>query len=501
MIILSLISKANKKIAPKLLSSSLNARILPVLGPFIDVVCLPFFQRVISIEAEDDALNFKLEETRKKTFQSKNEGKAFGKSKRIFPWMDSTLEVSRQRLGKGKTSKHESSSLKSKQHLIQYNSLLKYLRPALLPTETFKDLKRWRENYVFVYWLKKELLSAKYKHQLRKVVADYPDLDLRHRCLKPPSRNFVRKAFGTSTWSQTHNGFAHETEQLRNLCESLGGKIVTLNDGITIAAEMNDENCSLADTSLEDVVELAGSFISSRRLFNVYCEEANIYDFWTTDYTSALANYLLDRSLEYSEGKTTIIEVGAGDGLLSKFLNDQISILQKRRINSRKIKSQNTRNWRARDKNESNYSTGLPKIMPEVITTDDGSWKIEKKSAIENLNVYDALEKYCNGGRENNQIIILCAWMPQGVDWTEAMRKSGVDEYILIGESDDGSCGDKWKTWGYSNNVSQDNSKVAPYELDGYFRTDLKTIAKLQLSRYDSRLSRSSDTISFRKRQ
>ena len=81
------------------------------------------------------------------------------------------------------------------------------------------------------------------------------------------------------------------------------------------------------------------------------------------------------------------------------------------------------------------------------------------------------------------------------------MRKSGVDEYILIGESDDGSCGDKWKTWGYSNNVSQDNSEVAPYELDGYFRTNLKTIAKLQLSRYDSRLSRSSNTVSFRKRQ
>ena len=38
--------------------------------------------------------------------------------------------------------------------------------------------------------------------------------------------------------------------------------------------------------------------------------------------------------------------------------------------------------------------------------------------------------------------------MSQGVDWTAEMRKFSIDEYILIGETDNGSCGNKWLTWG-----------------------------------------------------
>ena len=37
--------------------------------------------------------------------------------------------------------------------------------------------------------------------------------------------------------------------------------------------------------------------------------------------------------------------------------------------------------------------------------------------------------------------------MPMGVDWSRAIREcDDVDEYLLLGEADDGSCGHLWYT-------------------------------------------------------
>ena len=290
------------------------------------------------------------------------------------------------------------------------------------------------------------------------------------------------------SWSREHCGFNHETEHLQELCRSLGGNIIKLSDGLTIAAELEDENTLLSAISLDDAIELAGGFVHSRGPFNVYCEEANIYEVWTSDYIFALSSYLFDRSNE----DTLIIEVGAGDGLLSKFLLGSMKMLLARRQVSEKL---------ARDRSKRNRrNNNISFTLPEIVATDDGSWSIPTKSEVKALSVSNALKTFCNDKSQKQHVIILCAWMPQGVDWTAEMRKFKVDEYILIGETDNGSCGNKWLTWGNPKFRPDDDDTIdAPFRVDGYERQNLSELSKLQLSRYDGKNSRSSSTVSFRK--
>ena len=492
MIILSLISRANKKVAPKLLAASLKARHIPALGVFCDIVCLPFLQRIISIEAQDDALLAQLQAKEKEApslVENANESPNKSK-KRLFQWMDSTIEVSRRRLGRQTYNKNLRESLGDKadsMDLIEYNSLVRYLRPALLPTESFKDIKSWRENYAFVDRIKRELLVAKYKHILRKAIVDFPELDPKNRHQKLPSRNVILRAFNMISWSHEHHGYEHETKRIDELCSSLGGRLIKLSDGVTVAGELFDDSTSLSNLSLDDAVELAGGFIHARGPFNVYCEEANIYEAWTSDYVTALSKYLFDKSNE----DTVIIEIGAGDGLLSKFVRESMKELQNVRQTSEKL---------AQKRRKSNHKNDINSFtLPHIAATDDGSWNIKAKAEVQSLNVSDALKKYCDKDPTSNKtIIVLCAWMPQGIDWTEAIRKYDVDEYILIGESDNGSCGDKWLTWG-NPEYSPKKEHIAPHIIDGYVREDLTSLSILQLSRYDGKESRSSNTVSFRK--
>lgn len=116
-----------------------------------------------------------------------------------------------------------------------------------------------------------------------------------------------------------------------------------------------------------------------------------------------------------------------------------------------------------------------------------------------------------------------------GVDWTAAMRASPrVLEYVLVGETDDGICGQPWATWGYDGGdacdhdtdddeegeelcvgkQSEDDDEegevkgVAPYERDGFERVDLADVSAAgQVCRTDERWrrSRQSRTVSFRR--
>ena len=66
----------------------------------------------------------------------------------------------------------------------------------------------------------------------------------------------------------------------------------------------------------------------------------------------------------------------------------------------------------------------------------------------------DALVAIANAGTPTVAAIpipdvVLCCWQPMGVDWTAAMRaRASVREYVLVGETDDGICGEPWATWG-----------------------------------------------------
>ena len=92
---------------------------------------------------------------------------------------------------------------------------------------------------------------------------------------------------------------------------------------------------------------------------------------------------------------------------------------------------------------------------------------------MERLDVVESMKKY-DKSKENeeypvHQLIVLCRWMPMGEDWTKEFRDGGVDEYILIGECDDGNCGHNWLTWGnkayYLSNPEKASEKPHWYHL------------------------------------
>ena len=96
----------------------------------------------------------------------------------------------------------------------------------------------------------------------------------------------------------------------------------------------------------------------------------------------------------------------------------------------------------------------------------------------------------------------VAAWMPSGVDWTESFRRSTkLVEYILIGEAWDGCCGHNWRTHGNPAFSDEVSAPRPPYERDGFEKTELRHLSKLQLSRYDCKqFAGSSRTFSFRRR-
>jgi hypothetical protein len=122
-------------------------------------------------------------------------------------------------------------------------------------------------------------------------------------------------------------------------------------------------------------------------------------------------------------------------------------------------------------------------LTPQWIATDNGSWNIFPKAQVERRSVQDALQTYAT-----RDTIVLCSWMPPGVDWTTMFRQYQVQEYILIGEADDGSCG------------NQDTWNPSCYETQGYQRRDLIDLLPFQFSRFDCSVSKMGTTISFRRR-
>lgn len=225
------------------------------------------------------------------------------------------------------------------------------------------------------------------------------------------------------------------------------------------------------------------------------------YEVITADYVTQLARYLRRRRLEIlgadEPRPLRVLELGAGDGRLTRHLREHLD------------------------------GHGI-----EVYATDDHSLGLAKgdaKGGHHGVVAADALDavSQCGFSREPTTAVssssslpgacdvALVCWQPMGVDWTAAIRASAsFQEYVLVGEVDDGICGDPLATWGVRVHDSGDSgdggggegtSEGRPdvtYASDGWSRVDVtEELGGRQICRTDERwlMGRRSRTTSFRR--
>jgi hypothetical protein len=323
----------------------------------------------------------------------------------------------------------------------------------------------------------------------------------------------------------------------------------------------------VSSAGLEDILEVVTrGYVKNCGPLNALCQEANFYQLYSREYVQQLGDYLLKRTagrrlagdarqkqsddsdilkeIPSVSTETVVLDIGAGDGVLMHCLRDYME---------RKVMNLSLTDGRKGNKKRNNSSNKnnrhQPAVIPTMVATDDMSWRIFAKAEVEKLSVEQALEKYTTklltttttNDTDNNvplsgaplsshmedskqrpQVIVLCSWMPMGQDWTSHFRNAKVDEYILIGEADDGSCGDNWLTWGnpafydqhatiesndgdakgeHTDRESNASSSSPLYVEEGYQRLDMDPLTKYQFSSFDLANSKSSKTVSFRKRK
>lgn len=509
MVLFSLSRRINKIVGPPALRYGLTARY--ALGsptrdsPFLDAfLFIPFSQKMVSLEVQEDAAD-KL--------------KKASKTPSAF---DKFAETTFDRLfGKGAPEEyHTLEEVKAMNPRMQ--AFENYMRPILVPNETWSDVLRWQFHVRFVNFVRVEYLQAKWGLDLKEAIEAYPKLRMGPQAsatrmkrklgmLLPepqeegkewlglvPSTNTVIKAFQLQSWTRKKNMNAI-WKKMMTLTQKLGGEVIDL-PGSWLKIAKIPPDADLSSLSIEEILEVAGiAGVSSSGSFNLFCEECNIYQLWTREYIDELANYLLERTERFS-GETLVLDVGAGDGILAQLLRE--SFASEPQKGKRQMKSPK------RGVVVSKQAEPRRKI-PEVIATDDGSWGILAAGVpVEQLDVADALEKYATD--ESRQVIVLCSWMPMGIDFTALFRDYNVEEYIMIGEYDDGNCGENWATWGNiesrvddpDSTEDDDYSSIVPlYEAEGYKRAEVVDLEKYHYSRFDSAVSNGSKTFSFRRKQ
>jgi hypothetical protein len=288
-----------------------------------------------------------------------------------------------------------------------------------------------------------------------------------------PTMSTTKKIFQMKSWKFGKAGNVSADEERR----------------IAAIAKIESANGNMKALTTVEILEAAGCAIDKRGLFNAWCEAHDTFEFLTADYVGALASYVAGRArLASSKGEQrqlTVLELGAGSGRLSHFLRRQLRVLS--------------------------HGNDCP---CRVVATDSGGWKLKGAGQLADTEGFIPVEKlaFSNALKKYQPDFVIVSWMPMGQDWSAAIRSTpSVLEYVLIGEADDGSCGDNWKTWGNHSFIAREASgatkegpvsspvSVPPYVLDGWTRHNLD-ISELQLSRFDSEeFVGNSCTVSFRR--
>lgn len=169
-----------------------------------------------------------------------------------------------------------------------------------------------------------------------------------------------------------------------------------------------------------------------------FWKKNHIFELWNKEFVNALVDYLADRVAKL--GKLRIVEIGAGDGKLSRFIE---LVAQEK---------------------------GLDADFEMIMPTDSNKWVLNDNISVVKESYEDAINMF----RPN---IVLSSWMPPGQDWTKTIRQFDcVKEYILIGDCT--NCGDLEQTWGNFNFEE-------PFHVDSFEREVLLDLHRLQISRGD----------------
>jgi hypothetical protein len=549
MVFLNLTKSFNQWLGPFLLRQGLRARCVLGQGVLRDsprtdaLLWIPLAQKLISLEVHDECQ------------------RAILKGRVEPSWRDYISG------GTASSETQETTSLNPPSEAdLRLQVLEKYLRPALVKNEQWSNVQTWQFHNRFRQWARTEFLLAKHGPDLRAALDAFPAVrrspqltgsrSLQRRMggrltqmlagklpldkpetnaddttanddsnSKLPTSATLIKAFQLQDWSLSKDHGATGKEMRRIAIKHLGGQVIELRGkSLRFVDAPPDQDMSML--TLEEILEAAGGHVMNCGPLNALCEEAGVYQLWTRDYIENLGKYLLKRTAAFG-GETIVLDVGAGDGLLAQSLR----IYFEKGVEPSKSKKSGPR--RTRPVQSSQPSPRRPLKIPSVVAADDGSWSItvSEKVNVEKLGVEEAIARYANDSEQ--QVIVLCSWMPMGDDWTPIFRKGGVDEYILIGECDDGQCGDNWETWGNHDFLSEvadkelnkaisvdddrdsDNDTDAQiadaeasidllatpraYEADGYARNDIDDLLPYQFSRYDCALSKFGKTVSFRR--
>ena len=532
-------TKINQTLTPHLLRYGLSSRSSRLLRSqdnvyrdsiLKDFLCLlPLSQSLLSEEIRDLT-----QKRRKELIESQKEERGI-----VDEWFDSIWDKYLDRFAPPSQQEDERSSNQP----LRLSVMEDLIRSALLPTERYSDLERWQHHPRVTKWLRAEFLLAKHQEALTESLFTsgsvggsskayhLKNVPMLSRTFGHPmaeslhntywgkekvetvtggkglvSVDYLIKALHMKDWYRSKAWESQEEKSRLELVKRGSGTVHTIPGG-GIVPIMNYE-LDLSKWSLEDVLELAGCRIKDAGPFNVLCEEYNIFEFWTEDYVMKLASYLQQRCDEF-DGHTIILDVGAGDGTLVHFLKEAI---MDGKSNATTLKSKTSNKKKQKKKK---------KHIPTIVATDDGSWNIQPRGSVERMSVSQAMKRYgpqnsllANNNSAPHQLIVLCSWMPMGIDWTRNFRQAGADEYILIGECDDGGCGHNWDTWGNpnfrdeemdtdgaDNQLIKKNTLEPEYRVDGFERKNMDDLSALQFSRYDSRISSLTQTVSFRTRR
>lgn len=198
-----------------------------------------------------------------------------------------------------------------------------------------------------------------------------------------------------------------------------------------------------------------------------------VFEFLNKEYVDALGAYLVERVKALSETgqkPVKILEVGAGNGRLSHFLEEYLEA----------------------------HIPGQTLVIP----TDSIDWDLAPAYAIEEIDVKDALKKH-------QPQIVISSWMPRDADFTPDFRATpSVAEYLVIGETK--LCGgfedvqEKSGKFGFLQRIfPKDKNLKTTAQNEGFEAGYLKELKKFQICRTDEPLpeeSYRSRTQYFRKK-